>query len=384
MKCIVIGAGSVGTHIAYRLQKLGTEVVLLDATRPAKGTSSASFAWLSSFPQLGWDEEPGKTALRKKNRFRFHDLVEEVGGDWLHVDGTLAWGTTEERSKMRSLMETCTERGVDLELLNADEVQKLFPGIVVSPDDEFIYEPQSGWVDAPALIEHLIEAFIALGGEVSFSNPVTGFVLDDQEIKGVHTASGEEILGDLVINAAGSWGTHIAAMAGAAIPLNLLPGLMIYTNPIPASDVRRPVLNSPLWLARGNSNGGLAIHWRGGAMEAGHDGNAWSATRVLEQISETLPFLADIGVSSTRIGVRPVPPGGPIVGSLPWQRGLYHVLSHGGIGWGPVWADLISKEILEQDVLPELGAFRPERFFFGTDEFGRFPDNSEQLNLFHS
>ena len=381
MKIIVIGAGSVGAHIAYRLQEQGASVQLLEAGSRARGTSRSSFAWLSSFPQRAWDEEPGRAALRPTVHPRFHDLVDELGGDWMHWNGTLAWGTPAERDSIRELAETCLKRGVALEILSADDVRRRVGGLEIADDDEFVYEAESGWVDAPALIDRLLTRFVELGGVLREQTPVAEFIRKGAAVTGAVTVSGEQIEADAVINAAGSWGSHIAALAGVAVPLNLVPGLMIYTDPIDPALVPASVINSPTWLVRPDSTGGLAIHWRGSAMTSIHGANGWSPERIIADIAGTIPALEGVGVADARVGIRPVPPGGPVVGALPWVPGLYHVLSHGGIGWGPIWADLVTREILHGETAVELAGMRPDRFYLQTPELGRFADDFEQAGI---
>lgn len=381
MKIIVIGAGSVGAHIAYRLQVQGASVQLLEAGSRARGTSRSSFAWLSSFPQRAWTEEPGRAALRPTVHPRFHELVDELGGDWMHWNGTLAWGAPDERESIRELAETCLTRGVALEILSADDVRSRVGGLEIAEDDEFVYEAESGWVDAPALIDRLLTRFVEFGGVLREQTSVAELIRTGDAVTGAVTASGEQIEADVVINAAGSWGGHIAALAGVALPLNLVPGLMIYTDPINSALVPSSVINSPSWLVRPHSTGGLAIHWRGSAMTSSHGANGWSPARIISDIAKTIPALNGVGVADARVGIRPVPPGGPVVGALPWAPGLYHVLSHGGIGWGPIWADVVAREILHHETVSELAGMRPDRFYLQTPELGRFADDFEQSGL---
>ena len=55
---VIVGAGSVGANIAYRLAQRGAKVTLLDAGAPGGGTSSSSFAWVNAFrktPRVYYD-----------------------------------------------------------------------------------------------------------------------------------------------------------------------------------------------------------------------------------------------------------------------------------------------------------------------------------------
>lgn len=382
MRIVVIGAGSIGAHVAYRLREQGADVLLVESGAPARGTSSSSFAWLSSFPQMSWTEEPGRAALRRTVHPRFHALADELGGDWMHWVGTLTWGAPAERAALHDAAVVCQDRGVDVSILDAATTTGRMPGLLVEPDDEFVFEADSGWVDAPALIGRLIARFEAIGGELLSDTSVVGLVRSGDAangpVRGVVTDRAGTLEADAVVNATGSWGSHLAALAGAAIPLDLVPGLMLYTNRVDPSSVPGCVIDAPTWLSRPDPSGGLAIHWRGESMTSVHGANGWSAERIVADVARTLPALAGVGVARTSVGIRPIPPGGPVVGELPWTPGLYHVLSHGGIGWGPVWADLAARELLHGETVPELAAARPERFYHQTPELGRFADDAEQ------
>src|ERR687898_3605416 len=47
LKVAVIGAGIVGSSVAYWLSEGGAEVVMIDGAQPGSGTTSTSFAWVN-------------------------------------------------------------------------------------------------------------------------------------------------------------------------------------------------------------------------------------------------------------------------------------------------------------------------------------------------
>ena len=48
MKAIVVGAGVVGSSVAYRLAQAGAEVTIVEERRPGGGTSSVTYAWVNA------------------------------------------------------------------------------------------------------------------------------------------------------------------------------------------------------------------------------------------------------------------------------------------------------------------------------------------------
>jgi len=47
-KVVVVGAGIIGTTIAYELSKMGAKVTLIDKELPASGASGSSFSWINA------------------------------------------------------------------------------------------------------------------------------------------------------------------------------------------------------------------------------------------------------------------------------------------------------------------------------------------------
>ena len=72
---IVIGAGSVGANVAYRLAARGARVTVLEAGAPGGGTSGVSFAWTNSFNKTPRDYHDLNTAGMAEHRA----LVQELG-----------------------------------------------------------------------------------------------------------------------------------------------------------------------------------------------------------------------------------------------------------------------------------------------------------------
>ena len=48
LKIVVVGAGIIGTFIAYELSRYGVDATLIDKNKPGSGTSGSSFNWVLS------------------------------------------------------------------------------------------------------------------------------------------------------------------------------------------------------------------------------------------------------------------------------------------------------------------------------------------------
>lgn len=378
MHVIVIGAGSVGSHVAYRLTQQGAQVTVVEAGDPGQGTSSATFAWLSSFPQLGWEEEPGRARLRTQVHEVFTDLESELEDQFVSWCGSVTISDGAETENLRERARIARTKGVDVVELQTEDLGKVEPRLQIKETETTFFEEHSGWVDVGRLIPALLQRVGDLGGRILTGTPVVDVETAEGKAIAIRTADGKRIEADAVVNSAGSWGTHVASMAGLTIPLHLLPGRIITTAPLPAESRPERIINAPLWGIRPAPSGALALNGRG-ARTDGENLNIGQTGDLLSSVAEYLPALRRVPIASNRIGIRPVPPGGPIVGSLPWMPNFYFALSHGGIGWGPTWGWMAAHELLHGQLQDDLQTMRPERFHRETEQFGRYADDAEQL-----
>ena len=82
---VVIGAGSVGANVAYRLAQRGAKVTVLDAGAPGGGTSGTSFAWTNALSKAPQDYHELNTAGMRGHRV----LVEELGARYEILNTTI-------------------------------------------------------------------------------------------------------------------------------------------------------------------------------------------------------------------------------------------------------------------------------------------------------
>lgn len=384
MRIAVIGAGSIGAHVAHRLSVEGAEVVLIEASEPCHGTSRTSFAWLSQFPQRSWDEEPGRAALRAQVDDRFAQVEEELGERFVTWNGCITIARGDDIARLRTSVEVCRAKGIDVSEVDADEVTELEPHVRLLDGDAAFWEPGSGWVDVERLVAAVVSRLEASSGHrVLTGTTVTGFRVNDDRITAIRVSTGEEIAVDAVVNAAGSWATHVAALAGLTIPIDLVPGRIAYTPELPPEMMLRRIVNTPMWGARPHATGGLAINARGALPKGGkgHGPNLRHTEDLVSTLGDYLKHLPTDLAFTSRVGIRPIPEGGPIVGALPWLANMYHTVSHGGIGWAPTWARIAADEILHNRIVAEVDAMRPMRFHKGVEELGRFVDDAEISDL---
>src|SRR5262245_43328580 len=128
---VVIGAGSVGANVAYRLAERGARVTVVEAGAPGGGTSGVSFAWTNSFNKTPRDYHDLNTAGMAEHRA----LVTELGGgEWHKQDGAIAWEDEPvKRAHLKEAVERLASWNYPVEIISARDARELEPDLHIAP-----------------------------------------------------------------------------------------------------------------------------------------------------------------------------------------------------------------------------------------------------------
>jgi glycine/D-amino acid oxidase-like deaminating enzyme len=235
--------------------------------------------------------------------------------------------------------------------------------------------PQDAQVMPALAAAHLIRAS---GARLHPGRTVTGLLRTaDGAVRGVRTDRGN-IHAPAVVNAAGTWGGEVAALAGAHLPVLPRRGFVLVTEPLPrmvrhkvyAADYVADVASDSAALrtspvVEGTAAGPVLI---GATRErVGFDRSlSLAAVRALAAGAIGLfPFLERVRALRTYAGFRPyLPDHLPAIGPDPRVPGLLHACGHegAGIGLATGTGQLIARALTGKATEPELAPFRPERF----------------------
>lgn len=125
---IIIGAGVIGASIARELSRYKLKVLVLEKENDVgEGASSANSAIIHS----GYDPKPGtlKAKLNVEGNKMFDEICRDLDIEFRRIGSITLACNDEEVEILKHLVERSKTNGVDVELLNHDELKEIEPNI---------------------------------------------------------------------------------------------------------------------------------------------------------------------------------------------------------------------------------------------------------------
>jgi 4-methylaminobutanoate oxidase (formaldehyde-forming) len=252
-RAVVIGGGVGGASVLYWLARLGWEDVLL--VERADLTSGSTFHSAGLVGQLRGSLSLTRMMMNSVDLYR--TLADEVGLEtgW-HEVGSLRLASSEERMQELARQAGWAKTfGLPLELISAEEAQKLFPPMSTEGVLGAAYLPTDGYIDPSQLTFALAEGARMRGAEIATNTRVTGIGVERGRVLGVETDKGD-VEAEVVVNAGGMFAGEIGRLAGVNVPVVPMAHEYLVTKPsgVPL-DV--PTMRDPSLLVyfRGESGG---------------------------------------------------------------------------------------------------------------------------------
>ena len=252
-RAVVVGGGVGGCSVLYWLARLGWDDVVL--VERAELTSGSTFHSAGLVGQLR--STLALTTMMMESVGLYRSLEEEVGLEtgW-HEVGSLRLASSEERmQELRRQAGWAKTFGLPLELISAEEAQKLFPPMSTAGVLGAAYLPTDGYIDPSQLTFALAEGARRGGAEINTNTRVTGIGVERGRVIGVDTDKGS-IATEIVVNAGGMFAGEIGRLAGVHVPIVPMAHEYLVTRP---SDLPLdlPTMRDPSLLVyfRGESGG---------------------------------------------------------------------------------------------------------------------------------
>ncbi len=358
---VIIGAGAVGSSVAFHMAEAGLKVTLVDRSFPGGGTSRATQAGIGVYPK----KPRPNLELNMKGAELYPPLVARLGEDVeLQMDGVLNVALTDAALEtMRAFVAAQRETpGYRADLLTGNEARAMEPALSAEVKGA-AFCPLDGSVNSLLYVHALARGFARLGGRVLAWTDVQGITRTDGSVWAVAT-SGGTVEAPWVVNCAGVDAKRIGKMVGVDIPIEPNKGHVLVTEAIPPLIRRR--ISGPT-LIRQTVRGTMLL---GQSEElVGHE--VAESLPILAQQAvvarRVLPGLAAVNVIRSFVGLRPWPPDGmPILGAIPGVPGFLAAVGHSGITWSPAAGQLLTELVTTGRPSLSLDPYSLARFTQGT------------------
>lgn len=371
---VVVGGGVIGAAIAYFATVEGLGVTVLERDLPANGTSSACEGnILISDKELGPELELARYSLDVWN----DDLAEHAHlWEFESKGGIIVASKSSSLESLNRLTDTQRGYGVDAQDLSIDQLRDLEPHI--SPDAlGAAFYPEDSQVQPMLVAAHLLRLARRRGARVVTGAQVTGVLREGDKVTGVRTGVGDFSAG-AVVNAAGTWASSVAELAGVRVPVLPRRGFVMVTEPM------RPMVHHKVYAAEyvdnvGSSDAGLQASPVIEGTPAGSILIGSSRERIGFDRTVSVPALATIARNAVALfpfldqakvlrhyhGFRPYCPDHlPVIGHDDRAPGLWHAAGHegAGIGLSAGTGKLMAQALAGREPEIPLAAFAPHRF----------------------
>ena len=382
---IVIGAGVIGSSVAYHLARLGAgKVLVLDRLQIGAGTSTQSSGILRTHYSVIENVE-----LAKRSWAVFKDFAGYIGDDEASA-GLVKCGymiCAPEGPKLEPLRASLAGQagvGVEVRLLDRDAARELLP--IAQFDDAALigYEPEAGFADAYLVATGFARAARRQGVKIMEGVNVERLLLEGGRVVGVETSQGT-FHSNTVISTQNIWAGDIEQWTGVPTPVKAERHAVLALAGPEAYSFKMPVfkdLGSPGMLYCRSYGGNQMLVSEGTVGEAlaqpDNEQGDISMDYVVEvgsQVAERFPSFAEAGLASSWTGVYDVTPDwNPVLGRLPDVPGL--VVGYGFSGHGfklsPGVGLVLAQEALGLPTEVSLAPYAHERFRGGQLLTGRY------------
>ncbi|MFC1947667.1 NAD(P)/FAD-dependent oxidoreductase [Chloroflexota bacterium] len=371
---LIIGAGVIGTSIAFHLAKRGcNDVLVLEKNYIGSGSTEKCAGGIRQQFSLEADVRFSMESVEFFSRFE-----RETGhaADF-RQNGYLMLATTEDDViTLRQNVDNQHKLGLEVEFLSPSEVLEFVPQLRSDDILGASFCRRDGYADPYSVVNGFASAARKLGVKILEDTEVVGITVKKDGVKEVVSA-GDKFIAPVVVNAAGPYAGSIGSMIGLDIPIRPARRHIFITGPLSHTDFtgssiwqRFPMIidfHSGLWLRREGPS--LIFGRRNPDEQESFDTTIdWDYfTNVVgPEICYRFPVFDDIGIMRAQAGLHSdTPDNMAILGKAPGIDGVYLACGFSGHGFmhspavGRIMADLI---LTGDTSFQDIELFRLDRF----------------------
>jgi len=382
---IVIGAGVIGTSVAYNLAALGAKrILVLERDQIGSGTTAQSSGILRTHYSVLENMALAQQSWAIFENFDEHLQDDEASAGLVRCGYLIASPEGPKLAPLREALAAQRARGISVSHLTQSEAADILP--ICRFDDAALigFEPNAGFADAYLVASSYARAARRLGVKFMEGERVTRLNLYQSCVSGVETTSGV-YSAPVVISTQNIWANELTEWTGIHVPLTperhkviALEGPEAYTYGMPVYKD----LGSPGMLYCRSYGGRQMLVSEGTTGEyLSEPNNAQGeismddVVHLGEQVSDRFPSFAEAGLASSWTGVYDVTPDwNPVLGNVPEVSGLVVGFGFSGHGFklSPAVGRVLAQQALGLPTDVSLLPYALERFRTGRLLTGRY------------
>ena len=196
----VIGAGVFGAWTAYRLQRTGQRVILIDAY--GAGNSRSSSGGESRIIRMGYGANEIYTRSAQRALRLWLDLSEQIPEQLFHRTGVL-WLAHDDDPYPVKCAETLAQVGISFAKLTTTELARNYPQIASEQISWAMLEPDSGAIMARRAVRAVVRE--ALNEGAVYLQEAVSAPVGKRQLEFVETQNGQRIAAGNYVFACGPW-----------------------------------------------------------------------------------------------------------------------------------------------------------------------------------
>jgi sarcosine oxidase subunit beta len=365
---VIIGGGIIGASVAYNLASEFSQrnIVVFEKSRLGSGSTSASLGGFrhqfSSKTAIKLSIESSMILEQFESSFGYDPLIKRDG--YCFIASKKSSYEVLKRNR-----ELALELGIDVELLDRDELQRFFPFYSFDGIIGGTLSRADGHASTLAVLQGYVSKSKTLGVKYLENSKVSQISIVNGKAERISTEQGKNVEASKVLISAGAFSGLVGKLAGVNIPVNPLPRKILVTDSFHDS----VPLEIPIIV---DVDSTLAIGREGRAMifadnesidepsfelsfPSGYD------ERVISKAINRVPSLAKASIAYSDMGLYEMTPdSNPIVSKVKEVEGLYCCAGFAGHGFmhAPAIGKLMAGIIMGEKPHIDLSEYRLDRF----------------------
>ena len=228
---VVVGAGVIGSSVAFQLARMGERdvVVLEREALPGAGSTSKANGGIRAQFTTG-----ANVAMSLLSMEILDGLEAEIGDPPAYRKAGYLF-LTDSPARLEAMaraVEFQRGLGVSVELLDAGEVRRRVPWVAGEGLAGGTFGARDGFIDPGRLCSFFVSKAAADGVRFAYGRDVAAIERRGSGDWAVRTAAGETFVAPSVVNAAGAWAGRLAGLAGIGLPVEPVRRHLFLTGPV--------------------------------------------------------------------------------------------------------------------------------------------------------